>query len=120
MALSWKRARRAACAYGIRENVTIRLRQGYGVTGGVGGGSLRCNCGRPRTRARQSGKACLDSEVLNASTFGCPGVWNPCKGHHCIQRNVNSRQRRFQEMIELFLRAECARRGFVAHLDKIL
>src|SRR5206468_9070921 len=35
------------------------------------------------------------------------------------KREINSRQRGFEEVIEFFLCPECFRRGFVAHLDEI-
>ena len=41
------------------------------------------------------------------------------ESHHGVKRQVNAREQRFEEVIELFLRAECARRGFVTHLDEI-
>src|SRR5207247_5521151 len=67
----------------------------------------------------QSEDTGADDAILHLRAAGGFSIWNARKSNHRIKREINSRQRGFEEVIEFFLCPECFRRGFVAHLNEI-
>src|SRR5438105_13707668 len=62
----------------------------------------------------------VNNAVLESRATRGLRVRHPREGDHGVEREVNSGQRGFEEVIEFFLGPECFRCGLVAHLDNIL
>jgi hypothetical protein len=67
----------------------------------------------------RSDGAAINDAILQPRAAGGLRVGNAREGDHRVEREINSRQRSFEEVIEFLFCAEGARRGFIAHLDKI-
>ena len=77
------------------------------------------NCEHQDSDQDKSGERGVKNSVLQPSTPRCLRVWYASKGDHRIERQIHTRQRGFEQVVEFLFRAKCPRRGFVAHLNEI-
>src|ERR1700704_524229 len=70
-------------------------------------------------QCERSDQRAVNNSVLAARAARGFRVRNARESNHAVKRQINSRQRGFEEVIDLFFGAKCARGGFIAHLDKI-
>src|SRR6266513_2946524 len=73
----------------------------------------------PRGYYQKKRQSAVDNTVLQSCPPGGFGVRDARESDHGIEREINSGQRGFKEVVEFLFCTERARRGFVAHLDKV-
>src|SRR5205823_9903227 len=71
-------------------------------------------------RQEKNSQAGVDNSILQPGA-SCPcGIGDARERDHGVERQINSGQQTFEQMIEFLFCPKCLRRGFVAHLDEIL
>ena len=77
------------------------------------------NCERQNSNQDESDEAGVNDSILQASTPCRLRVRDSRERDHRVKRQIPTRQRGFEQVIEFLFRAKCSRRGFVAHLNKV-
>ena len=61
----------------------------------------------------------MDDAILKLRASRCFRIRNPGEGDHGVERQINSWQQSFEQVIEFLFCSKCFRRGFVTHLDEV-
>src|SRR4030095_5503480 len=77
------------------------------------------NCEHQNSDQDESDESAVKNSVLQTGTAGCLRVWDAGEGDPRIERQIHTRQRSFEQVIEFLFCAKCPRRRFIAHLNEI-